>query len=265
MIFQIPTRPFPEALPEVGGIRFASYDLLRPGIHSRTLRWTGGALRGQEGDLWRKWLDSHPLEQRLVILAQAEFGGVCVDCFAFLDQGVELLGDLSRHLGRPVVRSNDGRFAFFDLSAFTAAQRGLHSPEDWLRLRERALHPLLIFWRDGFQEEQNEKDVGVMRWADRSSTFVLHNGLAASRRIRLRFAIDIPWEEREARMAITGSLFSEEVMVGKEAKIVEKELTVPPGRHRFTISCDGVRHPLPAFPGQRIVFRIMRWSIEELD
>jgi phosphoglycerol transferase len=265
MIFQIPTRPFPEALAEPAGIRFDSYDLLRPGIHSRTLRWTGGALRGQEGDLWRKWLEAHPLEQRLALLAQAEFGGICVDCFAFPDQGAELRADLSKHLGPPITRSNDGRLALFDLAPFAEAQRARHTPEEWARLHARALHPILIFWRDGFQEEQNEKDVGTMRWADQTSTFVLHNGLAMPRAIRLRFAVDIPWQEQDVRMRIAGPLFAEELSVGKEVKTIERVLTIPPGRHRFVINCDGVRQPLPAFPGHRIVFRIMRWSAEDLD
>lgn len=265
MIFQIPTRPFPEALAEPAGIRFDSYDLLRPGIHSRTLRWTGGALRGQEGDLWRKWIDSHSLDQRLALLAQAEFGGICVDCFAFRDEGVELLTDLTKRLGPPTARSKDGRLAFFDLAPFIDSLKSHSSTEEWSRLHERALHPLLIFWRDGFQEEQDEKEVGLMRWADRSSELVLQNGLATPRNVRLRFTLDIPWQEQPVRMRVAGSLFNEELLVGKDFRSFEKVLTLPPGRHRLTIHCDGPRQPLPAFPGQFIAFRIARYSVEDVE
>ena len=264
-IFQMPARPFPEAVAEPPGSRFDSYDLLRPAIHSRTLRWTGGALRGQEGDLWRKWIDAQSLDQRLLLLAQAEFGGICIDCFAFRDEGAELIGDLTKSLGPPTVRSRDGRLAFFDMAPFTESQRASHAPDEWARLKSRALHPLLSYWRDGFQEEQNEKDVGIMRWADRQSELVLHNALDTPRTVRLRFTIDIPWQAQEVRMRISGALFSEEFQVGKDGREVEKVLSIPPGRHRLVFQCDGPRLPLPAFPGHSIVFRVMRWSVADLE
>ncbi len=111
-ILQLPYIEFPEA-----GLSgpVGDYDLARPYLHSRDLRWSFGAMKGRPED----WLAAHKSEpiEPLVSAAVAEgFSGLYVDRFGYPDRGETVEADISRILdgARPLVSPND-RLTFFDL------------------------------------------------------------------------------------------------------------------------------------------------------
>lgn len=115
MIFQLPYVPFPESPPVH---RMTDYDHLRPYLHSKTLRWSYGAMRGREGDAWQKRISSQPLDQMVKTLAESGFAGIYLDRFGFIDQGAALESQLTSLLGsRPIVSDNQ-RLLFFSLAEY---------------------------------------------------------------------------------------------------------------------------------------------------
>jgi hypothetical protein len=72
MVFQLPYVPFPEG-GSVGGT--GPYDAVRPYLHSRSLRWSFGAMSGRPED-WPAELASAPPTTLLPALATAGFAGL---------------------------------------------------------------------------------------------------------------------------------------------------------------------------------------------
>jgi phosphoglycerol transferase len=116
-VYQLPYIPFPETVPPG---RMSDYDPVRGYLHSNTLRWTYGAIRGRPAD-WAASVASQPLTTALPAAARAGFRGVWVDRFGYADNGAAVERQLTGLVGAPRFVSPNGRFSFFDLRAY--AQR----------------------------------------------------------------------------------------------------------------------------------------------
>ena len=117
MVFQLPYMPFPEA----GGINgMRDYDHLRGYLHSKTLRWSYGAMKGRDGDVWEKNVAAQPIDQMVETLMSAGFGGIYIDRFAYLDHGAKLESDLSTALRTTPVVSENRRLSFFKFPEMNA-------------------------------------------------------------------------------------------------------------------------------------------------
>jgi phosphoglycerol transferase len=110
MIFQLPYVPFPEGPPIH---RMRSYDHLRGYLHSKTLRWSFGAMKFREGDTWQKQVAAKPLDELVAALQSADFYGIYLDRYGYPDQGAEIEASLSALLQtRPLISANQ-RLVFF--------------------------------------------------------------------------------------------------------------------------------------------------------
>ncbi len=116
MIFQLPNMPFPEAPFAAGEMQ--DYDLFRGYLHSKTLRWSYGSIKGREGDQWRTAVAALPLEHIVAVVARAGYSGIYVDRLGYADHGSQLLSDLSRALGTRPLFSPDERLVFFSLAEY---------------------------------------------------------------------------------------------------------------------------------------------------
>src|SRR5262249_5192217 len=115
MIFQLPYQPFPEG-PRVGDM--LAYEPLRAYLHSKTLRWSHGGMKGRHGDSWYIATSTKPPSELIKTLASAGFSGIYIDRFGFVDRGAQLEAELSRLLNtRPLV-SADARYSFLNMVAF---------------------------------------------------------------------------------------------------------------------------------------------------
>jgi phosphoglycerol transferase len=120
MIFQLPYAAFPEQ----GAVEaMGDYELLRACLHSRTLRWSHGAMRGREADAWQRAVAGQPPPELVRTLIQAGFGGIYVDRFGYRDRAVKLEKALTGLIGREPLVSGNGRLAFFSLSPLGFALR----------------------------------------------------------------------------------------------------------------------------------------------
>ncbi len=117
MVYQMPYVPFPENAPVVN---LSDYELMRPAFHTRTLRFSYGAMKGREVSRWQADLATRPLPDALERLAVAGFRGVYLDRAGFADSGAATEAELSRLLGVQPLVSQSGRQTFFDMRAYVA-------------------------------------------------------------------------------------------------------------------------------------------------
>lgn len=148
-IFQIPQVPFPEGYAESvyspgasGGGFSGSYELMRGYLHSATLRWSYGAMKGRPAD-WASQLVTKPLTFVADTATIDGFDGLWVDLAAYRPPSRrQIERKLTAITGQRPRFSPLHDLAFYDLrplrTLLTKAQ-----PAGTLRaLRDKTLHPL---------------------------------------------------------------------------------------------------------------------------
>jgi len=85
-IFQLPYMPFPESTPP--GL-MADYDLFRGYLHSSTLCWSYGAVRGRPGDIAYRDLAQLPPPQLVAALRSRNYAGIYLDRAGVTDPAYE--------------------------------------------------------------------------------------------------------------------------------------------------------------------------------
>ncbi|WP_145995740.1 YfhO family protein [Pygmaiobacter massiliensis] len=106
MVFQMPYVPYPEA----------SYLPMTSYLHSNTLRWSYGSIRGSYADCWNSAVERADTDDMVAFLQQVGFSGIWVDRRLYMEQ--EQLAVLEERLtalcGEPTIRE-DGQIAFYHL------------------------------------------------------------------------------------------------------------------------------------------------------
>ena len=108
MIFELPFRTFPESIDD--------YVLVRPYLHSRSLRWSYPTMRGREGETWARNTAALAPAELLTALRGAGFAGVLIDRDLYPDRGTAIAIALGTILGGHPQVSRDGNLAFFRLT-----------------------------------------------------------------------------------------------------------------------------------------------------
>jgi phosphoglycerol transferase len=265
-ILQMPNCPYPNYIFRFDGHDFNGHEHIRPQIHSKTLRWSYGAMPGHRGYLWNRRLEEMPLEQQCIVLADAGFQGICINKYGYADIGTAALNEMRELLGPPTLRSSDDRLHYFDLRSFATNLLPPASEAERIRRRDLALNPVLIYWSSGFFEEQlHPKTMEPYRWSKRSAQCTVDNSAREPQTVRLRWTAAVPESRSDCTLAIHSDLFSETLNVGRVPAPFERIVVVPPGRHRVRFDCDGPVQPLWQAPEKRgIVFRISHFHCEDV-
>ena len=129
MLFQTPAIAFPESLPSVATTdnstkspvvhqmdELLDSDAVRLSLHSTTLRWSNGGIKGRPQSDWPAMVSKLPPNRIIVIAALMGFVGVVVDGRATPDAGAALLSAFAQELGPPSVESADRRWHYFPLT-----------------------------------------------------------------------------------------------------------------------------------------------------
>ena len=132
MVFQLPYEDF-----LYGGRRerMRPGDQMRPYLHSKTLRWSWGAMTCRNHN-WTKITADLPLDQFIERITYAGFGGLLIDRYGYKDSKLEqsVLG----YLGPASKFDLGGRWVFFDLRAFREELEGSLTSEERARREEIA-------------------------------------------------------------------------------------------------------------------------------
>ncbi|WP_353650872.1 hypothetical protein ABLG96_08255 [Nakamurella sp. A5-74] len=133
-VFQLPFRAYPEG-ELIDGT--TESDQLRGLLHTRSLRFSAGGIKGRPQTDWPAEVVALPTADFLTDIAIVGYSGIVIDRLAVPDRGASLLRRLEPTLRQPTVTSVDGRFAYLSLdtvlagveSSMTPQQRARHTAE----------------------------------------------------------------------------------------------------------------------------------------
>jgi phosphoglycerol transferase len=157
MIYQLPYIKFPEVSP----LNKEGYNgMLKPYVHSKTIHWSFGGIKGRLSDAWLKEIDVIPINKRIDLLQKAGFSGILIDKLACKDQCISLEKEIHSRTKLPAVVSDDKHYSFFRLNP--SSKRDI-KPE------------LLIAYGSGFYEAEADEHGGKWIWATNQSHLLLYN------------------------------------------------------------------------------------------
>lgn len=113
-IYQLPYMPYPEVPPLY---RLPDYGLSVGFLHSSSLHWSYGGMKGRSGDLFYRSLSKEPITKQLEVIKKLGMAGIYIDKRGFADNGNALIKQLTDLLGTsPTLTRSDGEIVFFKTS-----------------------------------------------------------------------------------------------------------------------------------------------------
>jgi hypothetical protein len=111
MIYQLPYHKYPEGEAQND---MWDYHLFVGYLHSDTLKWSYGSVKGREGDSWNEEIGSLKADDMVKALKEAGFAGIYIDRRAYLAEQIEQLeSDLTEATGTKPVISDNGCLSFY--------------------------------------------------------------------------------------------------------------------------------------------------------
>jgi phosphoglycerol transferase len=251
LVYEMPYFEFPEAGKLVE--KLADYQLLRPYLHTRTLRFSYGAMKNRAASDRTALIAAKPLPEALEMLALAGFRGVYLDRAGYADAGASTEAELARLLSAAPMVSQSGRQVFFDMTSYVSALQTQYTDAVWEAKSETASHPLELEWTGAHGQETDPKE-GAFRWCKAKAQLNIRNLLNRPRRVVLNMNV-VGWQDKPVRLVLGGDLCRREMSIGTAWQPLELELLVPPGDHFLTFACDGLRMPTTHDP-RELVFRV---------
>lgn len=257
MIFQLPYIPFPE-FPPVNDM--IDYDHFKAYLHSKSLRWSYGSIRGREGDVWQKSIATRPVPEMVQYLAFSGFNGIYIDRFGYKDKGAALESELSSIIGSGPIASDRGRLAFFNLVEYTKRLRGQYTEAEWLERQELAQHSLIISWGGGFSDLEFAPGKS-WRWCSSQGTLDLYNTAQRERQVVINMSFSTGYEEL-SNLTIRSPLNSEDRKINSNPSAYTLTLTLPPGHTTIEFTSDAKRVKAPG-DSRYLVFRVDDFQFKE--
>jgi len=258
MIFQLPYDIFPESPPIQ---RMSNYDELKGYLHSGSLRWSYGAMRGRADDKWVASVSREPVDQMLLSIAAAGFGGIYIDRYGYSDSAASLEAQIQSLLGSQPIVSKGGRLSFFLLDGNAVAALDRQVPPERRASLENALHPLLVGPGEGCWDREGS-DTDNWHWCGRHATIDILNASKSERKILLE-ATFVTWYPTNSTLMIEGSGVQQKLTVNNSGTLWQAVVTVPPGEQAIKLSSDAKQVLAPA-DSREMFFRINNFHSREL-
>jgi phosphoglycerol transferase len=116
MIFQLPYMFFPESGP-IHGIS-SSYNHFRGPLHTYQQKWSYGAIRGREVDLWQRKITAFSMPDMVDQIVHKGFRGLYINRKGYTDDGYEIENQLSQILKITPLVSEE--LSFWDLRSYAS-------------------------------------------------------------------------------------------------------------------------------------------------
>jgi phosphoglycerol transferase len=253
MIFQLPYVPFLGPAPPHMG----QYGELKGYLHSKTLRWSGGAMINRETDRWIRDVSAKPVDQLIAGVATAGFAGIYIDRYGYSDGAVAIESQLRAVLETEPMISQDGRRSFFRfspdlLSAIRERAAKGQSYADILRLRATAQVG------KGCSPMEFTAELS-WQWCGSEGEIVIHNPASERRTVDLQavFATGYPdW----SNLTLDGPYFSRRLKVNNIGTAFKASISARRGQSVLHLRSDAKPVDAPADP-RRLVFRVtnLKW------
>lgn len=111
MIYQLPYHEYPEYGPVND---MWDYHLYIGYLHSKTLKWSYGSIKGRDEDKWNKNVGSMPIDKMVSYLKEQGFAGIYIDRRAYEEEELTTLeGSLKQILNEEPMISDNENLSFF--------------------------------------------------------------------------------------------------------------------------------------------------------
>lgn len=258
MIFQLPYANFPEY---TSVQRIGEYELLKGYLHSNTLRWSYGAMKGREGALWQKHVAAEPLNEMVNTLALAGFNGIYLDRYGYVDEGAEIESKLANILETKPLISSNNRLAFYSMTEYNQKLRKQLSEREWDYRRDQALHPVLFSWQNGFYDLEGTPE-NNWRWSSAEGELRIYNYSKGDKKVAIQMSLISGYDDF-SNLKIEGCSVTENIKINSQGKSFSKTVIIPPGNNLIKFSCDANRVDAPNDP-RDLVFRVVNFKLTEI-
>ncbi|MGA2742539.1 MAG: hypothetical protein ABSG65_34510 [Bryobacteraceae bacterium] len=259
MVLQLPFMRFPEV---VAPGSMADYDPLLPYLHSTSLRWSYGAMKGRYWDAWQARLGPLPIEDLLETVAVAGFSGIYIDRNGYADRGAVIGAGLSAY-GLARIESLNARFWLYDIQPYAARMQARLTPENRARLREAVLHPLVLRWLPQCSALEGDAQQN-WHWCGSQGGLLLENSSARAERITIHGTV-MAATGGACSLHVVGSGWVETIPLnGAYQQTLSHSLVVPTGTSFIRFRSDCRRLQVATDPRQ-LVFRVDNFTAELED
>jgi phosphoglycerol transferase len=137
MVLELPYVPYPEVALPTG---LTSYSLLEPYLHSRTLRWSGGAIAGRPTD-WLATSSKYALQQLIPGAVAAGFDGVYINRRGYTDGGLSITHRVQAITDTVPIAEPNGKAYFFNLLNYAKGLRARTAPTTLATMASSTIYP----------------------------------------------------------------------------------------------------------------------------
>jgi hypothetical protein len=262
MIFTLPYIAYPETFWNHG---VAGYDQVRGYLHTKTLRWSFGTMKGREVDQWQREVATAPVPEMLRRLVLRDFDGLFVDRRGYdVDQADRLLAEIVKVLGTtPQFAHPDGVQVVFDLRPYRAQLRE-ELGEEYEAARRREADKVSILWLRGFYSFEPIGSEWKHRWCGPTGVAVFINPTDRLHTLRLSMILRTEYEDYADLRIAGGDVWSERLPINCHCPPTMRTVVVPPGRHVVRFRCRMPELYLPR-ESRRLTFFVAQFHATDLD
>lgn len=125
-------------LPDIGGFphsqnpgKIKNLDSIKPYLHTQTIKWSYPTMKGRFWDNWQVAVASSPGDDVLRHLSMTGFTGLLIDGYGYADNGINTTSAFSTLTGITPLKSDNGRYSFFDLTRYMETIKSSVTPEEF--------------------------------------------------------------------------------------------------------------------------------------
>lgn len=241
MIFQLPYKSFPESAP-VNSL--TDYDLFRPYIHSKKLKWSYGIIKETPQDKWIKTISNLPTKEMLEKVTLAGYDGIYIDTVGYIDKAMSLENELSILLNEKPIKSGQSDLMFFNLNNYKKGLIDLFGKDKFTDMKKQTLTlPIIIGWGKGFYQEETDS-VNTWHWSKNQSSLTIINDNIENKNITLKFDVVSNYPEY-SNLVISSKLFTQNLRINETATSFEKQIILPQGKLEIQFNTDAKKVILP--------------------
>jgi len=276
MVFNFPFIEYPEArtYAEAGASgSVQSYESTLGYLHTRSLRWSFGSMKGREWDTWmRRLTGKEPPPQFLERIALVGFEGLLVDARGLNPRRWNNLKlELDQYLGPGALREVHParRLYFFDLRNFRDTLIRSYGAAGFEARRTQELESLMVLWLKGFASYEPNGYEDRSRWCGETGQAVVVNRSQTTKAVTFSMKFRTIFKDRGA-LTIDADLADEqgnrwaetlEINGVEKPPEIERTLIVPPGRWTIRFRCRPYSQVLPA-DSRRELFTVLDFKMK---
>jgi hypothetical protein len=253
-VFQLPFNEFPEGAMQPG-VGVGSNDFARGFLHTKSTRWSFGAMKGREADQWQREVASAEAPEMLRRLVMRGFDGLCLDLRGLKPEQVDALRDPIRaalNVSTPTLVNEAEPQEFYDLRPYRERLMREMGPR-YGELAKDEAEAIRVLWFRGFTSFEPLGREDAHRWCGRRGEAWVVNPTDRTRRVTLTFVArtEVP---TPSRLRVEGDIWSEAFDIDSSSGVHAVTLAVPPGRHRVNFACDPPPDWLPRDSRRHVFF-----------